>query len=174
MFKGVVKLILFLNSNRYVGEVAWAVALALLLALIPAGNLLWITLLIIGFLIRINHGVMILFTLIFGLITPLLDPLLDRLGYGILTLPGLAGVWTNLYELPLMPLTKFNHTLVMGGLIVGLVALFPMYLISGWCIRWYRNHMQERVANTKLFKWFKKIPLVNKFGKALKVGQKLA
>ncbi len=173
MFKGIIKLVLFLNSNRYIGEVAWAVSLAFLLALIPANNLIWVVLLIVGFLIRINHGVMILFTLIFGLITSLFDPLLDRIGYWVLSMPGLETFWNKLYDLPLMPLTKFNHTLVMGALIVGLIALFPIYLLSGFCIRWYRNNLQERVANTKLFRWFKKVPLVNKFGKALRMGSKL-
>ncbi len=173
MFKGIIKLILFLNSNRYIGEVAWAVSFALLLALIPSGNLIWITILVVALLIRINHGVMILGIILFKLITPLLDPLLDRLGYWVLTMEPLSNMWTTLYDIPLVPLTKFNNTLVMGGLIVGILAFIPTYIVSGIIIRWYREHIQERVVNTKLFKWFRKFPLFNKFKKALSVGQRL-
>ena len=61
LLRGIVKLAVAMNSNRGEGEVAAAVAFALLLALIPAGNLLWFALLLATLLLKVNLAVEMLF-----------------------------------------------------------------------------------------------------------------
>ncbi len=163
MFKGIVKLILILNSNQKPVQIAGAAALGLLLALVPAGNLLWIALFLLFFLVRVNRAVGLLFLLIFRLFAPLYDPLLDRIGYGMLTMGNLEPLWTGLYNMPLLPFTNFNDSLVMGGFLSGLILFIPALLLFSVLIRLYRNKLVPLWCNSKFYKklsalpWFKKL-----------------
>ena len=68
LVKGIANLVFVLNSNKHPREVAAAIAMGLLLALIPVNNILWVALFIISFFLKINIAVEILFILIFKLI----------------------------------------------------------------------------------------------------------
>jgi uncharacterized protein (TIGR03546 family) len=162
ILRGIVKFVVALNSNRGEGEVAAGVAIGLLLALIPAGNLLWVFLLLLTLLLKINLAVTLLFMALFKLVVPLLDPLLDSLGLAILTVPALRPPYVALYNMPVVPFTRFNNSLVAGGFLVGIVAWVPVYLIFRALVRVYRRQVKERIENSKLYKAFTKIPLVSR------------
>ena len=125
--KWIATLVVAINANSRVGEVAAGISFALLLALIPSGNLLWITLFIITFLLKINLAGELLFLALFKLLVPLTDGLLDRLGALVLSRPFLIEAFTAAYNLPLLPLSRFNNTIVMGGLIAGLLLWAPVF-----------------------------------------------
>ena len=166
----IAKIVAALNSNVRPRQIAAAIALALLLALIPKANLLWVTLFAVTFFLKINQAVELTFLAIFDLIALFLDPLLHALGYAVLTLPALHGLFTALYNVPVLYFFKFYNTVVMGGLIAGIVLFVPMYLAARWGINIYRDKIREKIAHSKLVKGFLKNPLVmaikNTFGKA--------
>jgi uncharacterized protein (TIGR03546 family) len=173
----IAKIVAALNSNTRPRQIAAAIALALLLALIPKTtpgippvNLLWVSIFIFTFFIKINQAVELVFLAIFDLIALLLDPLLHLLGYTVLTLPALHDFFTTLYNVPLLYFFKFYNTVVMGGLIAGIVLFVPMYLLARWGVNVYRDKIREKIAHSKLVKAFQKNPLVmaikNTFGKA--------
>jgi uncharacterized protein (TIGR03546 family) len=151
----IAKLIAGLIANRRPGEVAAGVAFGLLLALIPPGNLLWPVLLVVTFFLKLNLGAELAALGIFRLIVPLADPLLDEIGYRIITSEALYPVLARLYDVPLVPFTRFNNTIVMGGLAAGVVL-------------WLRTHLQPRIAESRIVKAFTRIPLVSKFAQALR------
>jgi len=162
VLRGIVKLAVALNTNRGVGEVAAAVAFGLLLALVPSGNLLWLALLLVTLLLKVNLAVELLFLALFKLAVPLVDPLLDRLGLAVLTTPALRPPYTALYNMPVVPFTRFNNSLVAGGLLAGVAVWLPAYLLFRTLVRLYRSRIKERIENSKLYKGFTRLPLVSR------------
>jgi uncharacterized protein (TIGR03546 family) len=67
----------------------------------------------------------------FGLGLLVLDPLLDKIGQSLLTMASLQGLWTQIYNAPLLPLLKLNNSLVLGALVVSL-ALLPLCVLLGY------------------------------------------
>jgi uncharacterized protein (TIGR03546 family) len=85
----------------------------------------------------------------------LLDPALDALGGAVLGAGALQGLFTTLYNSPPWGLTRFNNTIVMGGVLVALVsggALFPL-VVAG--VRWYRERLLARVDKWRIVKVLK-------------------
>jgi uncharacterized protein (TIGR03546 family) len=169
-FTWIAKLVAALNTNVRPRQIAAGISLGLMLALIPKANLLWVILFIITFFLKINQAITFIFMAIFDLIALFLDPLLHLLGYFILTLPPLQEFFTMLYNIPLLYLSKFNNTVVMGGLAAGIVLFVPAYILAKWGIKIYRDKLREKIAHSKLVKGFLQHPLVasikNTFGKA--------
>jgi len=159
--KWIINLIKVLNSNQAPGQVAGGIAFAFMLALIPANNLLWIVLFIFTFFLKIHNGIESLFLILFKLITFLFDPLLDSIGYSVLTFPSLYNFFTKLANVPLMPFSRFNNTIVMGGLVLGVVLWCPIYILFLWLIKLYRNKLKTAIENSRLVKGFLRLPLIS-------------
>lgn len=158
----IAKIIAGLYSNRRPGEVSAAISTAVLLTLIPASNVLWFSLLAVMFLLRLNHAIALVFIAILTPFSALADPLLHRIGHAILTLPALHDLFTSLYNLPLMPFTRFNNTLVMGGLIAGLILWLPLFVIGRVLVLQVRLHIIPAAAASRPVKALTRIPLVSR------------
>lgn len=159
--KWIIGILKALNTNVRPSDIGAGIAFALLLALMPAGNLLWILILCLTFFLRVHGGMMFIFLAIFKLLAPLADPLLHFIGLQILAWPVLQPAFTALYELPIVPFTQFNNTLVMGGLVLGLLLWVPVCLLFAGLVNLYREKLQEKVENSPLVKAIKQFPLVN-------------
>ncbi|MBN1519131.1 MAG: TIGR03546 family protein [Spirochaetales bacterium] len=165
--KMIARLFATLNSNASRGQVAAGMASGLLLALVPAGNLLWIVLFLLIFFTKVHYGMTLLVSAVFKLVLPLLGGPLDALGWAVLTAPALKPLFTSLNALPVAPLTRFNNTLVMGGLVAGLALWLPAYFGFRILVGLYRERWAERIASSKLGKAIKKLPLVGSIAKAV-------
>ncbi|HUX13515.1 MAG TPA: TIGR03546 family protein [Spirochaetia bacterium] len=163
----IARIIAVLNSNRRPIEVGAAVACAFLLALMPSGNLLWIILFLLTFFLRLNLGIEMVFLAVFGLLAPLVDRPVDAVGYWFLTIPGLQGLFTALYAVPLAPFTRFNNSMVAGGLLLGLAAWIPVCLLAMQGVVLYRRHVHPRIVNSKLVRAIKSSPLVSRLSLAV-------
>jgi uncharacterized protein (TIGR03546 family) len=157
----IVKLVRVLNSNQKIGEVAGGVAFGFLLACIPSMNLLWFVLLLIAFLVKVNFAAVLVFLALFKLVVPLADPALHLLGAAVLTFNPLEGFFTLLYNLAVVPFTRFNNTLVMGGLLTGIFLWIPLFLLFKQLVSLYRSKIRDRIKNSKFAKWFAKLPLIS-------------
>ena len=163
--KWIVKIIAALNNNSRPGEVGAGIAFGFLLALLQGSPVFRVAVLALTFFLKINMGAMLLFLLLFSIVTPLLAVPLDLLGGFILTLPAFRGFFTYLYNLPLAPYTRFNNTVVMGGLAAGIV-LWPAVFIGGKAlVKLYRARLRDRIAEHKAAKWFLKLPVVSTVAK---------
>lgn len=158
----IARFIAALNANRRPGEVAAGIAMGVLLALIPAGNLLWVALLIVSALLRLNLGIEIVTMLLLSPLAHLADPLLHRIGLTVLTSPNLQALFSSAYRLPLMPFTRFNNTVVLGGLLAGLALWIPVFFLGRVLVGVYRTKIHPAIANSKIVKAFEKIPIVSK------------
>ena len=166
MISFIAKILVSLNSNSRPGELSSGIAFGFTLALVPGGNLLWVAIFAIAFLIKHHLGAMLLSLLLFKPLAPLLDPLLHRTGEIILTQPGFHGFFTTLYNLPVLPWFQFNNTIVMGSLVWSLLLWLPLFILFRILVVIYRNKIASRLAESKLIKALRKIPLVSKISSA--------
>ncbi|MCX7788717.1 MAG: TIGR03546 family protein [Spirochaetes bacterium] len=166
--KWIVKVFSVINANRRPGEVAVGMALGFVMALQPGFTFFRALLLGITFLLKVHFPSALLALFLFSFLAPLFDPLLDLVGGFILTIPALSGFWSSLYLLPLFPLTRFYNTVVMGGLVVGLVLSVPIYLLVRLLIQLYRAKIRDAIAELPVVKAILKMPLVVRIGEGLK------
>ncbi len=164
--KWIAALIIAINANTRAGEIAAGAACGFLLALLPAGNLLWIALFLIFFFTKINLGAEFLFIALFKLPVSLLAGLLHGIGYFVLTQPVLQEIFTALYNIPLIPYTRFNNTVVMGALITGIVLWLPFFFLLRLLVLLYRKNLMDKIAGSRLAVRFRRLPLVLSIARA--------
>ncbi|TVR54732.1 MAG: TIGR03546 family protein [Spirochaetaceae bacterium] len=163
----VAKLIALLNSNGRASEIGAGIAFGLWLALVPGGNLLFFALALTAFLVKINLGLTIVSFAVFLPIVPIADRLLDRIGYWILTRAPLEPVFARLLSTTIVPWTRFNDTIVMGGLVVGVVLFVPVAALATLFVRLYRRYIHARIAQSKIVKAIKATPIAQKLSAAI-------
>jgi uncharacterized protein (TIGR03546 family) len=158
----IARIIASLNANQRPGEIAAGAAMGVLLALLPAGNLLWIALFVLTVFLKLNLGIELLVLVVLRPVAPLADPLLHQVGVAILTNGGLESLFTAVYNLPLLPFTRFNNTVVMGALAAGLALWIPVFFLARVLVRVYRSHIHPRLAESRIVKAFQRIPIVSR------------
>ena len=170
-----IRTIAAVNANNRPGEVAAAAALGFTLAMIPAGNLLWVSLLAATFFLKINFGMEMVVIALFKPLSPFLDPVFDSAGYTLLTFPALESMFTSLYNMPVVPLTGFNNTVVAGSLVITAAAFYPMFLFFRMLVRLYRERVRDRFISLPVIKKISSLPLVSKaagfYRKAMELRQ---
>lgn len=150
MLKALAKLLAVLGSQTAPGQVALAVVLGMVAGLTPLAaphNLLVLFLLLV---LRANLSAFLVAWAAFSGLAYLLDPLFDALGTGLLSAGPLRGLWTALYNVPWLRLTRFNHTIVLGSLVVCLVLAVPVYVLCVRGIVRYREVFLARVRALKV------------------------
>jgi uncharacterized protein (TIGR03546 family) len=166
------KIFVAINSNKKTSQVALAISFAFLLALIPKANLFWISLFTLTFFLKINQAVEMVFLAVFSMLLGFLDIFLDKIGFAILTVSSLGDFFTRLFNTPFFFLTKYYNSIVMGGLVVGLVMFVPIYFLAKYLVDIYRDKVREKIANNKFVKAVSKQPILmgvrNKFGAAVR------
>ena len=167
MIKGLAKLLLALNGNVKKSQIAEGLAWGLLLGLVPAGSIFWIVLLVVSFFFNHHHGSKFLVMAVIKLLSPVIAPPIDLLGWEILHFESLQPLFTTMYNMPFVPFTKFNNTLVAGGIVagavLGLVLFFPFMLL----IDLYRKTIGQKIRNSKVVKAILKFPLFMAVDKAM-------
>jgi uncharacterized protein (TIGR03546 family) len=167
MIKAIAKLIVALNGNVKKSQVAAGFAWGLLLGIVPAGSFIWIVILLVTFFFRHNHGAMLLGMVVFKLLSPLAASPIDSLGWGILHMDSLQPLFTTMYNMPFVPFTKFNNTLVAGGLVSGIVLWLPAFLLFMALVPLYRNTLAPKIRNSKIVQKIAKFPLIGAISSAV-------
>lgn len=153
LLKMLQSLIKALHSDGTPGQLAAGLALGSILGLTPLMNIH--NALVFGLIIILNvsfPGAM----LGWALFTPigfLLDPLFDTVGRALLLdVTALRPVWTALLNVPVVPLTNFNNTVVLGSLASALALLVPVYFAARWGVVRYRATIGERIRASRFYK----------------------
>jgi uncharacterized protein (TIGR03546 family) len=142
-----------LNSEESPRGLAAGFAYGVMLGLVPLGFLATV-LGLFAFLININLAMMGIAALVFKVVAYLLDPVANKIGYALLVkTPALHAFWTRLYNMPVIPYTRFNNTIVLGSLVLGVVLLVPMYLIGMKFVAMYRSSIREKILKWKIVQW---------------------
>ncbi len=144
-----------LTSDTDPGQIGWGIALGFLIGLLPKATLTAQLLLVLLMALRINIPMALITVLLMTFVNPLMDKLTDPVGYYLLTSQALYPLWTKLYNTPVMPWTGFNNTVLTGGLVVGLVLIFPVYLAGRRFGVFYNDKFRDKLMNSKLVKSLK-------------------
>ncbi|MDG2015102.1 MAG: TIGR03546 family protein [Pirellulaceae bacterium] len=61
--------------------------------------------------------------------------------------------WVALFELPLMPWTRFNNTVVMGNLVLGLICFVPLYILGCLIFTAYGSQALCIIRENRWYAW---------------------
>ncbi|MEM1070610.1 MAG: DUF2062 domain-containing protein [Planctomycetota bacterium] len=117
-------------GRRYPSQLAWAVSFGLLLGVVPHGNLLAIAILIVVLSLRINHAMAGLTAVATSFLATRLDPYSHQIGDWVLAHPAVQEKAVAAWQLPLVPWTDLNNTVVMGSFLIGVAALCPVFMVT--------------------------------------------
>lgn len=135
-------------------QLAAGVALGLIIGLIPKDSLLPYIGVAILLASRANLLTAALAAVAGSLVSGLLAPSSHLLGGWILHLSFVQSQGASWLELPLVSWTRFNNTVVMGSLAIGLLAAVPIYLISKNFFRVYGESIVQFFRNSLVVRWF--------------------
>lgn len=155
ILKQIFSLIKLLNSDTETTPIAAGVALGLILGFAPAFSLQTILVIFLLFFFRIQIGAATLAAFFFKFMAYLLDPVSNHLGATVLEMDALRPIFTTLYNMPIVPFTKFYNSIVMGSGVVSLILALPTFFLAKILIAKYRVHFVERFKATKLWKFVK-------------------
>jgi len=125
-------------------------ALGAALGLIPKGNLFAASFFLLFFALRLNKGMALASATLFTPLGWAADGPAHRIGLALLEAPALRGLWTALYDMPIVPLTRFNNTVVLGNLVIGAALFAPLYFFFLRFVAWYNANLAEKVEKLKL------------------------
>lgn len=117
-------------GRREPHQLAWGLALGVWLGVVPYGNLVALAILLFILSVRVNHGMVAVTAVAMSLVAALFDAQAHAVGRYVLTHPQYAPQLATAWQWPLVPWTDLNNTVVMGGLLLGLAAVVPAYLLS--------------------------------------------
>ena len=159
IFKSIIGI---LQSEISPNEVAFGASLGALIGLSPYMTLQNLVIFLLIFLLKVNVGSAFLSAGIFAIVGHFLDPWADKIGYALLVqATNLSPLWTKLYNMPLIPFTKFYNTVVFGSLIIAVVLFVPIFFVSKGLLVYYRTKLRAKVQNWKIMKVFKLSSLFN-------------
>ncbi len=150
------KIIRLLHSEISPSEIAAGVAFGVILGLVPLSLVLGIFVFLLIFLLKVNIGAALFSALLFKLVAYFADPLADIFGYALLVDARLlAPFWSYLYNLPIVPFTRFNNTVVLGSILISIILFVPVYLLAKKFIIYYRTNLKTKVEKLKIVKVLK-------------------
>jgi uncharacterized protein (TIGR03546 family) len=144
-----------LNSDTGSTSISAGVAAGFILGMAPMLSLQGLLVLCLILIFRIQIGAAFISAFFFAFIAFILDPVFHSLGQSILTAPSLNASWTTLFNMPLVPLTRFNNTIVMGAGVVSIILCPFVFLMSKFMVNKYRIVVVARIKETKLWKAIK-------------------
>lgn len=154
-----------LNSDTATNQLASGLALGVILGFSPFLSLQTFVVLVICFFFRVQLGAAFISAFFFKFVAFAFDPLTDKLGRWALELEGLRPLYVDLYNMPLVPLTRFNNSIIMGSGIVGFLLVIPLFFVFRKLIIRYREtvvarYQQSKIwklwAGTSFYKWYTK------------------
>jgi uncharacterized protein (TIGR03546 family) len=141
-----------LNSDTGNISLAAGMTCGFILGMTPSLSLHSLLIFLILFFFRIQIGAALLAAFFFKFIAFLLDPAFHAVGSQVLQIESLQGLYTTLYNMPLIPFTRFNNSIVMGSAVITFALSPIIFLLSQYFIVKYREIFVARFRQTKVWK----------------------
>lgn len=161
LLKQLFGLLKLLNSETGQNQIAAGIAAGFILGMTPAFSLQTLIVFLFFFIFRIQIGMAFLACFFFKFVAWILDPVFHAVGATALETPALFEFWTSLYNMPIVPLTRFNNSIVMGSGIVTVVLSPLVFFLSRSLVIKYRETVVARFQETKVWKMMKATSLYN-------------
>lgn len=159
------KILRALNSEAGPWQISFAAGLALIIGLTPVLSMHNALILLLAFIFRVNLATFFALWAIFSGFAYLLDPLFDQLGYAWLMAPGWSDFWTGLYQNDFWQLTRFNHTVTLGSLVISVLLFVPVVLLFRYSVVGYRAKLMPSLERLKIVQALKASKLYDLYQK---------
>jgi len=142
-----------LHSDGTPTQIGLGVAFGAALGLTPIANVHNLLVLLTLAVLNISFGAGMLAWAVFVPVGFVLDPLFDRVGHWLLVdATSMRPLWTTWDNTPVLALTNFDNTVVLGSVVVWLVLFVPIWLASRYAVVRYRATIGERVRQSHFYK----------------------
>jgi len=155
LLKQIFSLLRLLNSENGAKPIALGLSLGFILGLSPWLSLQGIFIILLIVIFRVQAGAALLSAFFFRFVAYLLDPVFHKIGYMILKNKSWESFFTNLYNMPILPYTRFNNTVVMGSGIVGIILSPFVYFLFYFLVKKYKKTVVAKFEKTKFWKLLK-------------------
>ena len=145
------QLVKALNSDGTPGQVAAGIALGAAFGLTPLLSLHNLVLFGAALILNVSMPGVFLGWVACVPVGFALDPLFNALGAWLLGAAALRPLWTRLYNVPAVPFTDFNNTVVLGSFVVWALAFVPVFFLARWGVGRYRARIYERLKQVRFF-----------------------
>lgn len=147
------KLIKILHSAATPGQIAGGFILGMIMGLTPFWSLHNLVVILILILLNVNIAMAIFGFAICSMFAYLLDPFFHSFGYFLLVdISFMQGIYTSLYSIPIIALSHFNNTVVMGSLASSIILLIPVFMLAKRGVIHYRESVMQRMEKWKIVK----------------------
>jgi uncharacterized protein (TIGR03546 family) len=155
ILKQLFDLIKLLHSENETTPIAWGISLGFVLGMTPAFSLQSVLVFFLLFIFRIQIGAAFVAAFFFKFIAFFLDPLFHSVGALVLENEALEPLFTTLYNMPIVPWTRFYNSIVMGSGVVSILLMPIVFYSSKIAVSKYRLTVVARAKDTKAWKYFK-------------------
>lgn len=153
ILKQIFSFIKLLNSDTGNVSLAMGMTCGFILGMTPVLSLHSLVIFLILFFFRIQIGAALVMAFFFKFTAFLLDPIFHSVGSKVLEMESLQGILTQLYNMPIVPYTRFNNSIVMGSAVVTFILSPFVFILSQYFIIKYREVVVARFQKTKVWKF---------------------
>lgn len=145
------KLLKVLRSGDTPAQIAAGFILGMVIGLTPVLSLHNLVIVFLIIIFNVNISMAIFAFLLFSGFAWLLDPVFHSFGYFLLVdLTSLKGFYTTLYNIPIIALSRFNNTVVLGSLVSSILIMPVIYYLARNFVVVYRTRLEPRVNKLKV------------------------
>lgn len=154
LLKQIFNFLKLLNSENGTNQLAWGLSLGMILGFAPVLSIQTLLVFFLIFIFRVQMGAAFISAFFFKFAAFLFDQPAHHLGKLVLEMPSLRPLFTEMYNLPFVPMTRFNNSIVMGSMLVSFLLLpFAYFGFKAGIIK-YRATVVARFKGTKAWKAF--------------------
>jgi len=165
------KLIKILRSGASPNQIAAGFVIGMIIGLTPFWTLHNVILIVVLILLNINIATALYSFVLFSAVAYLADPLFHAFGYFLLVdVSSLKNLWTFLYNFPVIALSRYNNTVVAGSLAVSIILILPMFFVAKSGVKYYREHIDQKMEKWKIVKAIKGSKLYSVYEKIKNLG----
>ena len=154
LLKQIFSFLKLLNSDTGTQQIAAGIAAGFILGMAPTFSLQTVLVIILLFFFRIQIGAATLSAFFFKFVAFIFDPVFNEMGKKILEMDSLKGIFTTMYNMPIVPFTRFNNSIVMGAGVTSIILAPFIYIIAIALVLKYRIAVVQRFKQTKAWKAF--------------------
>ena len=155
IIKQIINFVRLLHSENGINQLTWGLTLGMFLGFSPFFSLQTFLIFLILLIFRVQFGAAFLSAFFFKLIAFIIDPVANSFGQWALENASLRFVWTSFYNMPIVPYTRFNNSIVIGSFLVALLLSPILFFTFKYLIHKYRIHIVHTFEQTKAWKAFK-------------------
>lgn len=155
LLKQIFQLLKLLNSETGTYQIAAGISFGFVLGMTPAFSLQTVLVFLILLFFRVQIGAAFLAAFFFKFVAYLLDPVFHSVGAAVLGTESLKPLFTSLYNMPVVPWTRFYNTIVMGSGVLSFALTPVVFFLSLYLVGKYRKNVYEKFKQTKFFKALK-------------------